>query len=211
MEPTASEIRIDFAPMLRVYQDGRIERLLGTQTVPPGLDPETNVESKDVVYSQETAQCVRIYVPGTVFTSAQKLPLLVYFHGGGFCIETAFSPTYRNYLNALVSEAKIVAVSVDYRRAPEHPIPAAYDDSWTALKWVASHYDGNGPEQWLNRYADFENVYLSGDSAGANIAHHIAIKTSKEKLDGMNLVGIILTHPYFWGKEPVGDEVKNPA
>ncbi|MBA0855773.1 hypothetical protein Goshw_022530, partial [Gossypium schwendimanii] len=65
MEPTASEIRIDFAPMLRVYQDGRIERILGTQTVPPGLDPETNVESKDVVYSQETAQCVRIYVPGT--------------------------------------------------------------------------------------------------------------------------------------------------
>ncbi|KAK5837954.1 probable carboxylesterase 12 [Gossypium arboreum] len=211
MEPTASEIRIDAAPLLRVYQDGRIERLLGTQTVPPGLDPKTNVESKDVVYSQETAQSVRIYVPGTVVTSAQKLPLLVYFHGGGFCIETAFSPTYQNYLNALVAEAKIVAVSVDYRRAPEHPIPAAYDDSWTALKWVASHYDGNGPEQWLNRYVDFENVYLSGDSAGANIAHHIAVKTSKEKLDGMNLVGIILTHPFFWGNEPVGDEVKNPA
>ncbi|KAB2042816.1 hypothetical protein ES319_D02G243600v1 [Gossypium barbadense] len=211
MESAASEILIDGAPFFRLYKDGRIKRLSGTENVPPGLDPQTNVESKDVLYSQEIAQSVRIYVPGTVVTSAQKLPLLVYFHGGGFCIESAFSPTYHNYLNALVAEAKIVAVSVNYRRSPEHPLPAAYDDSWTALKWVASHYIGTGPEQWLNHYVDFANVYLSGDSAGANISHHLAVKITNEKLDGMNLVGIILNHPFFWGKEPVGDEVKKPA
>ncbi|XP_021286480.1 probable carboxylesterase 12 [Herrania umbratica] len=211
MESTTSEIAIDCAPLLRVYKDGRVERLLGTQTVPPGRDPKTNVESKDVVFSQETGLYVRLYIPKGIRSSSQKLPLLVYFHGGGFCIETASSPTYHNYLNSLVSEANIVAVSVDYRRAPEHPIPVAYDDSWSALKWVASHFGGNGPEEWLNCYADFDKVYLSGDSAGANIAHHIAIKIGKEKLDGVNLVGIVLAHPYFWGKEPVGDEIKDPA
>lgn len=213
MESNTSEIVIDISPLLRVHKDGRVERLLGTQIVSSGLDPKTDVESKDVLYSQETGQSVRLYIPKTVIGSTQKLPLLVYYHGGAFCIETAFSPTYHNYLNALVAEANIVAVSVDYRRAPEHPIPIPYDDSWDALKWVASHYDGNNggrPEPWLNSYVDFGSVFLSGDSAGANIAHHIAIKTSKENLGGFNLVGIVLVDPYFWGKEPVGDEIKNP-
>ncbi|XWS39968.1 hypothetical protein CRYUN_Cryun18bG0099900 [Craigia yunnanensis] len=210
MDSTTSEVAVDAAPFLRIYKDGRLERLSGNQIVPPGLDPITNVESKDVLYSKETGQSVRLYIPKNV-SSAQKLPLLVYFHGGAFCVETAFSPTYHSYLNSLVAEANVVAVSVDYRRAPEHPIPAAYDDSWAALKWVASHYGGNGPEEWLNCYVNFHKCYLSGDSAGANIAHHIAIKTGKEKLDGVNLVGIVLTHPYFWGKEPVGDETKDPA
>ncbi|KAK8518822.1 hypothetical protein V6N13_017910 [Hibiscus sabdariffa] len=208
MESSASEILLDFPPMFRLFKDGRIERFLGTEIVPPGLDPKTNVESKDVVYSQETAQIVRIYIPPN---AAGKLPLLVYFHGGGFCVETAFSPTYHNYLNALVAEANIVAVSVDYRLAPEHPIPAAYDDSWDAVKWVASHFDGNGPEELLNRHADFNNVCFSGDSAGANLAHHMAVKMTKEKLDGFNLAGIVLTHPYFWGKAPLGNEIKDPA
>ncbi|XVF01233.1 hypothetical protein REPUB_Repub04eG0070300 [Reevesia pubescens] len=210
MESTASEVALDWAPFFRIYKDGHIERLLGTQIVPPGLDPKTNVESKDVAFSQETGQSVRLYIPKNA-SSTPKLPLLVYFHGGAFCIETAFSPTYHTYLNSLVAEANIIAVSVDYRRAPEHPIPAAYDDSWAALKWVASHCGGNGPEEWLNSYADFNKVYLSGDSAGANIAHHIAIKIGGEKLDGVNLEGVVLTHPYFWGKEPVGDEIKDPV
>ncbi|XP_022726320.1 probable carboxylesterase 12 [Durio zibethinus] len=209
MESTTSEIAMDAAPFFRVYKDGRIERLVGTEIVSPGLDPKTNVESKDVVYSQETGQSVRLYIPKNV-SSTQKLPLLVYFHGGGFCIETAFSPTYHNYLNSFVAEANVVCVSVDYRRAPEHPLPAAYDDSWDALKWVASHFGGNGPEEWLNCYVDFDKVYFSGDSAGANIVHHMAIKIGKEKLAGVNLVGIVLVHPYFWGKEPVGDEIKDP-
>ncbi|KAK8518823.1 hypothetical protein V6N13_017909 [Hibiscus sabdariffa] len=208
MESSASEILLDFSPMFRLYKDGRIERLLGTEIVPPGFDPKTNVESKDVVYSQETAQIVRIYIPPN---AAGKLPLLVYFHGGAFCIESASSPTYHNYLNALVAEANIVTVSVDYRLAPEHLLPAAYDDSWDAAKWVASHFGGNGPEEWLNRHADFNNVCFSGDSAGGNLAHHMAVKMTKEKIDGFNLAGIVLTHPYFKGKEPIGDEIKFPA
>ena len=99
MESTTSEILFDGARFLRAYKDGRVERLVGTQIVSPGLDPKTNIESKDVLYSQETGESVRLYVPKNV-SSTQKLPLLVYFHGGGFCIETAFSPTYHNYLNS---------------------------------------------------------------------------------------------------------------
>ncbi|KAJ0010990.1 hypothetical protein Pint_33771 [Pistacia integerrima] len=38
---------------------------------------------------------------------------------------------------------------------PEHYVPIAYEDSWAALKWVASHCNGEGPKAWLNNYADF--------------------------------------------------------
>lgn len=74
-----------------------------------------------------------------------------------------------------MAEAKVVAVSVDYRKAPENPIPAAYEDSWAALHWAFSHSGGTGPEDWLNRYADFGRVLLVGESAGGNIAHNLAM------------------------------------
>ncbi|OWM70898.1 hypothetical protein CDL15_Pgr014571 [Punica granatum] len=53
---------------------------------------------------------------------------------------------------ALVAEAaKVVAVSVNYRKAPENPIPVAYEDSWATLHWAFSHSGGTGPDNWLNR------------------------------------------------------------
>ncbi|CDP17008.1 unnamed protein product [Coffea canephora] len=58
-----------------------------------------------------------------------KLPLLVYLHGGGFLIKSAFSPTYHAHLNVVVAEAGVVAVSINYRLAPEHPLPLVYEDS----------------------------------------------------------------------------------
>ncbi|CAL8176493.1 unnamed protein product [Prunus armeniaca] len=207
------EIAHEFSNIIKVYKDGRVERFLGTSTVTPSTHPENGVQSKDVVISQEPAISARLYIPKSAATSSPqtKLPLLVYFHGGGFCIESSFSPTYHNYLNTLVSEANVVAVSVDYRLAPENPLPAAYDDSWAALKWVASHFNGNGSEDWLNRFADLRGVFFGGDSAGANIAHNMALKLGCEGLVGVKLIGIVLIHPYFWGTEPVGEELTIPA
>ena len=66
-----------------------------------------------------------------------------------------------------VSKANVVVVSVHYRRAPEHLIPTGHEDSWCALKWVASHVGANGIEECLNEHLDFEKVFLAGDSVGA--------------------------------------------
>ncbi|GAY36899.1 hypothetical protein CUMW_280110 [Citrus unshiu] len=151
----------------------------------------------DVLYLPENTLSARLYIPKNTKDQNQKLPLVVYFHGGGFCVHTACSSTYNNYLNNLVSEANIIAVSVDYRRAPKNPVPCAHDDSRTAIKWVASHVDGDGPEDWLNHYADFQRVFFAGDSSGANIAHHMG---------KFSTIGIVLTHPSFWGKDPIPDE-----
>ncbi|TXG47028.1 hypothetical protein EZV62_026322 [Acer yangbiense] len=185
MESTKQEIDYEFLPRFRVYKDGHVERLMETDFVPAvSNDPITRVSSKDITLFQEPNNInisARLYLPKltTTTTTTQKFPLLVYFHGGAFCISSPFTSKHHNYVNALVAEANVVAVSVNYRKAPEHPIPAAYEDSWAALKWVASHSSNNGggggPEPWLNHHADFERVFLAGDSAGANIAHNLAM------------------------------------
>ena len=200
-----TDIAYDFSPFVIIYKDGRIKRLAGVEIVPPSLDPKTNVESKDVVISKEPEISARLFLP-QITNPDQKLPLFIYFHGGGFVIETPFAPNYHNYLNSVVSQANVIGVSVHYRRAPEHPVPSAFEDSWASLKWVASHFGGNGPDEWLNRHADFENVFFAGDSAGANISHHMAIRVGTEGLEGLKLKGIVLVHPYFWGVEPIGSE-----
>ncbi|KAF5951712.1 probable carboxylesterase 12 [Camellia sinensis] len=215
MDSNILQLAYDLNPFIRVYKDGKVERLMGTEVVPPSTtDPKTGVHSKDLVISPETGVAARLYKPKTT-TTDQKLPLLIYFHGGAFFVQTAFSPTYQTFLNSLSSEANAIVVSVDYRRAPENPLPIGYDDSWEAVKWVASHtsavaHGGGLVEEWLRDYADFERVFFGGDSAGANIAHHMAIRVGLEGLlGGVKLVGIVLTNPYFWGKDPIGGEGTN--
>ncbi|XP_008803544.2 LOW QUALITY PROTEIN: tuliposide A-converting enzyme 2, chloroplastic-like [Phoenix dactylifera] len=209
MDPD-TEVQLDLAPFFRIYKSGRLERLVGTDVVPASVDPATGVTSKDVTIDPSTGVSARLYLPTT--TNKTKLPVLIYIHGGGFVIETAFSPTYHNYLNSLVSQAQILAVSVDYRRVPEHPLPAAYDDVLAAAKWVASHAAGSGgPEPWLSEHGDLNRVFLAGDSAGANIAHNVTLRAGKtESGSGMRIKGLLLVHPFFWGSKPVGSESTDP-
>ncbi|KAI3786300.1 hypothetical protein L1987_39890 [Smallanthus sonchifolius] len=201
MDSSPDQIIKELPGFIRVYKDGRYQKLAGTDTVPAGVDPSSGVQSKDVTISPLS---VRLYIPKP---NVKKLPLLIYYHGGGFIIETAASPVYHNFLNLVAAKSNVVIVSVNYRTAPDHPVPVCMNDSWEAIKWVAQHVNGNGPESWLNEYADFGNVFLAGDSAGANIAHHMAIRVGSENPGRIvKLQGIILLHPYFWGKERVGSE-----
>ncbi|KAL6213440.1 hypothetical protein ACLB2K_012887 [Fragaria x ananassa] len=203
----STEVYKDFSPFLIIYKDGRIERLANTDVVPTSFDPQTGVETKDAVISDETGLTVRLYIPKAKVTeNPTKLPLLVYYHGGGFCMGSPFCAYYNSYVTSLVAKTNVVAVSVAYRKAPENPLPIGFEDSWTALKWVGSHFEGKGPDEWLNNYADFGKVFLGGDSAGANIAHHMGLRIGCEGLVGVKLNGVVLVHPYFWGSEPVGDE-----
>ncbi|XP_072952956.1 probable carboxylesterase 2 [Typha angustifolia] len=207
-----NQIEYEFIPFLRLYKSGRVERFYGTTVVPPGDDPYTGVVSKDVVIDPETGLSARLYLPKEVMTETEKkgakLPVLLYFHGGAFVIESAFSPSYHAYLNLLVSKAKIVAVSVNYRLAPEHPLPVAYDDSWVALKWVSSNCR-SGPDPWLAGHGDTGHIFLAGDSAGGNIAHNLAVRAGRDGLERETRIkGLALLNPYFWGKDPVGSEPK---
>ncbi|KAF0908717.1 hypothetical protein E2562_028153 [Oryza meyeriana var. granulata] len=197
----ADAVAVELLPFIRVYASGRVERLLGTDTVAASLDESTGVASKDVTVDPATNLSVRLYLPPAV-AAGERLPIIVYFHGGGFMVESAASPAYHRYLNALTSRARVVAVSVEYRLAPEHPLPAAYDDSWAALAWAvaaAAPNAGNGPEPWLAEHGDASRVFLAGDSAGANIAHNVAMRAAAAPLPGgAGITGVLLMHPYFW-------------
>lgn len=211
MVSSTKEVASELPPVLKVYKDGTVERFLGSPYVPPCLDDSTtNVSSKDIAISPNIS--ARLYLPKISPSANQKLPVLVYFHGGGFCIESAFSFLCHRYINAIVSQSKVIAVSVEYRLAPENPLPTAYEDSWAALQWVASHSVNKtgtieSKEPWLIRHGDFSRVYLGGDSAGANIAHNMAIRAGIEKLHGgIKIYGAFLSHPYFCGSKPIGKE-----
>ncbi|KMT16557.1 hypothetical protein BVRB_3g048500 [Beta vulgaris subsp. vulgaris] len=204
---------IDISPAIRFYKTGRVERhpRLNTPAVPPSLDPKTGVESKDIKISIETNVFVRLFKPN----NQKKLPILLYFHGGGFCLESTFSPKYHNYLNSLASKAQVMIVSVEYRRAPEHRLPAAYHDCWDALNWVIfhatddTHNNTHTKELWLQDNVDFSKVFLMGDSSGGNIAHYLALRVGIEGLSrgrAFHINGVILVHPYFWSKRRIGDE-----
>ncbi|KZV53626.1 putative carboxylesterase 13 [Dorcoceras hygrometricum] len=200
MASDSKEIAFDLQAF-RIYNDGSIKRFIPIQFIPPSDDPNAAVRSKDVVIDSETGLSVRIFMPGRRCDANQKLPLVVYTHGGAFCIGSATGLTYHNHLTNLVEKAKAIAVSVQYRLAPEHPLPTAFDDSWAAFRWVAAHATSEGPDPWLNEHADFRRVFVGGDSAGGNIANDVAVRAGDSKLPGVEVEGIFLVHPWFGGKE----------
>ncbi|CAL5005743.1 unnamed protein product [Urochloa decumbens] len=207
------EVKFDFSPFLIQYKSGRVQRFMGTTFTPPSLDARTGVASKDVVVDQATGLRARIYRPSrgaVIGGGGRRLPVLLYFHGGAFVVESAFDPVYHGYLNALVAKANVVAVSVNYRLAPEHPLPAAYDDAWAALQWVVDNARrGGGGEPWLAKHGDVSRLFLAGDSAGGNIAHNLAMRAGQQQsfrfVPGGGgaapaIRGVALLDPYFLGR-----------
>ncbi|PSS26098.1 2-hydroxyisoflavanone dehydratase [Actinidia chinensis var. chinensis] len=201
MDSSTIEITHEFPAFFRVHKDGRIQRFKPFIYVPPTVDPQTGVISKDITIAPEIELKARIFMP-EINGQDQKLPLVLHFHGGGFCIGSPFDAIIYSLLTSLASKARAIVVSVDYRLAPEHPLPIAYDDSWSALQWMAAHSTGKGPDPWLNQHADFGRVFLGGESAGANIAHHVAVRVGSSGFDGFRVHGLFLVHAYFVDHEP---------
>ncbi|KAL6641155.1 hypothetical protein ACP70R_019336 [Stipagrostis hirtigluma subsp. patula] len=217
MDPD-SEVDFDLSPYLIRYKSGRVRRLVGTSRVSAGTDAATGVTSKDVVIDAGTGTgaglAARLFIPANALGEpATRLPLLVYFHGGVFAVHSAFSPAHTRLLNALVSAAGAVAVSVEYRLAPEHPVPAAYDDAWAALTWAVASCAGQGPEPWLAAHGDASRLFVAGDSAGGNIAHNVTLRAGMSGgalPGGARIEGMVLMHPYFRGEARLPSEGTDP-
>lgn len=112
---------------------------------------------------------VRIYTP--VAAGSDALPVLVYYHGGGWVIGDL--ETHDALCRTLANEAGCKVVAVDYRLAPEHVFPAAVDDCYAALKWV----EANGASIGV----DATRIAVAGDSAGGNLAAVVSQVAKVEK------------------------------
>ncbi|XP_075635645.1 putative carboxylesterase 6 [Castanea sativa] len=188
--------------LIRVYKDGDVERPQIVPFVTSALSLELGVTSKDVVIDKFTNIWARFYVPNVCHG---KLPLLVYFHGGGFCVGSAAWSCYHEFLARLSAKANCLIMSVNYRLAPENPLPAAYEDGLRALVWLKQQaLRGDG--EWWSRLSDFSKIFLAGDSAGANIAHNVATRVGSNHgieamaLKPLSLKGNILIQPFFGGE-----------
>lgn len=122
---------------------------------------------------------VRIYRP----VNEIKLPALVFFHGGGWVLN--FLDIYEPALRKLAKAGKFIIIAVEYRKAPENPYPAAFNDCFTTLEWVIKNADKLGIDKGL--------IGVGGDSAGGNLAAAVAIKARDVNL--ISLAYQLLIYP----------------
>lgn len=201
--------------VLHVYSDGSIVRSPKPCFDVPVHD-DGSVLSKDVVFDAVHNLQLRIYKPVASLPSSaadpSKLPVFYYIHGGGFCIGSRTWPNCENYCLQLASELRAVVISPDYRLAPENRLPAAIEDGFMAVKWLQAQALSEEPDTWLTEVADFGNVFISGDSAGGNIAHHLSVRlgAGSPELAPVRVRGYVLLAPFFGGTVRTKFEAEGP-
>jgi acetyl esterase len=101
---------------------------------------------------------VRVFRP----TADEAIPAVVYLHGGGWVVGgwESHDPLCRT----LAARSGCTVIAADYRRAPEHPYPAAIEDAWTVARWAAER---------------FSPLAVAGDSAGGQLAASVALRARK--------------------------------
>jgi acetyl esterase len=162
IDPTLKAV-LDAFPLTFTAADGvEVARArLRQLQAPPEMLPDLRIENLVISHGDLTDIPVRIYwPPGSSIEDHRDLPIVVFYHGGGFALGDL--ETHDPVARAHAVGAEAIVVSVDYRLAPEHPFPAGLDDCWAALQWTAEHAAQLG--------GDPNRIAVAGDSAGGNLA-----------------------------------------
>ncbi|XP_076910911.1 putative carboxylesterase 17 [Bidens hawaiensis] len=202
---------------LTVYDDGFVDR---TWTGPPQFkfmsDPVPphdhfidGVATHDLsIPSVKPDFRVRVYLPELPET--EKLPIILHFHGGGFCISQADWLMYYSIYTRLAQESKAIVVSPYLPLAPEHRLLAVIDYGHSTLLWLHDLANHKKHDPLLSPRGDFNQVFLIGDSTGGNIAHQVAKTSSNENLQQLRLAGAILIHQGFVRSTKSKSELEKP-
>ncbi|MQL76291.1 hypothetical protein Taro_008681 [Colocasia esculenta] len=183
--------------------------------VSPNPRPVRGVRTADVTVDPSRNLWFRLFLPAASPNAGGRLPVVVYFHGGGFVFFSPASRLFDDLCRWLCREIPVAIVSVNYRLAPENRCPAPYDDGMDVLRFLDSQGGAEGGPTLLREFfevADLSSCFLFGDSAGANIAHHVARRWSAgEALAGQGrvaLAGLVALQAFFGGEERVGSEIR---
>src|SRR5262245_1486770 len=162
-----------FTPATRQMANGWAKRFMGEP------EPEVAIESRSFPGPAGELP-LRIYTP----PGAGPFPVVAGIHGGGFWMGEDL-PMWDGTCSRLAKQAGAVVASIGYRLAPEHPFPAAVDDSFAGLRYVAAHAGA-----WRG---DASQLAVMGGSAGGNLAAVMAQRARDE--GGPALVYQVLVVP----------------
>ena len=138
------------------------------EPTPPAL---ARVQDLHILANDGYAIPARLYA-GREQGQGGLLPVLLYLHGGGFVVGSI--DTHDVVCRRLCHASGCAVVSVDYRLAPEHKFPTAFDDCWHSLQWLAQHAATWG--------LDASRMAVGGDSAGGTLAAACAVRAAQQDL-----------------------------
>ncbi|EPS74054.1 hypothetical protein M569_00700, partial [Genlisea aurea] len=188
-------------------RDGTVNRLLANffqhavSNMLTTTKPRAGVRTADIVVDVSRNLWFRLFVPTHV--ADRRIPVVVFFHGGGFVFMSADLKHYDNVCRRFATEIGAVVVSVNYRLAPEHRYPSPYEDGCDVLRFL----DQN--KHLLPENADLSRCFLAGDSSGGNISHHVAKRWCESAAESSSrVIGVVAIQPLFNGKIPSKSEVE---
>lgn len=127
-----------------LYEDGSVERFpLPVPLLPASSEFINGVATKDACINACKGTWARIFLPHSVAHRSPNqgaAPLVLHFHGGGMCLGSPAEAIYHNFCSRMASSSSSIWISVAYRLAPEHRLPAQYQDCFEALCWLRSHF-----------------------------------------------------------------------